>query len=523
VLFLSNDLTIDSERRELRAGGRIVKIEPQVFDLLVYLVKNRNRVVSKDDLINSVWQGRIVSESTLDSRLTAVRKAIGDSGEKQNFIRTLPRKGFRWIARVDESDELAVNSEQDQPALVVPQKPSIVVLPFANMSGNPAEDSFADGVTEEITTGLSRVRWFFVIARGSSFAYKNKHISPDKIAQELGVRYVLMGSVRRIDDRVRVTAQLIDGTTRGNVWARSYDRALADIFSVQDEITQTIVGAIEPELGRAERERARIRQRHSIDAWSIYQRGMGHLFQYTKNDLALARALFENAIALDPDLGPAYSAIAEAYYYEVVYGFAESPDDNRTKAIDVAQKAVSLDSDDAGAHCTLGRIRYLCRQYAAAISELEFALDLNPSLALAQYGLGAALVFSGHPSNALPHLEAAIRLSPHDPNMGSFLVRIAEAKYLVGDDEAAARFALRALTQPSFQWSRYAILIAALGQLGRQHEAERYLVEITRRRPDFSIAFVRTMHPFSQDMGIERYYEGLRKAGVAETASRIAL
>jgi len=250
---------------------------------------------------------------------------------------------------------------------------------------------------------------------------------------------------------------------------------------------------------------------------------MGHLFQYTKNDLALARALFENAIALDPDLGPAYSAIAEAYYYEVVYGFAESPDDNRTKAIDVAQKAVSLDSDDAGAHCTLGRIRYLCRQYAAAISELEFALDLNPSLALAQYGLGAALVFSGHPSNALPHLEAAIRLSPHDPNMGSFLVRIAEAKYLVGDDEAAARFALRALTQPSFQWSRYAILIAALGQLGRQHEAERYLVEITRRRPDFSIAFVRTMHPFSQDMGIERYYEGLRKAGVAETASRIAL
>jgi tetratricopeptide (TPR) repeat protein len=165
----------------------------------------------------------------------------------------------------------------------------------------------------------------------------------------------------------------------------------------------------------------------------------------------------------------------------------------------------------------LGRIRYLCREYAAAISELELALDINPSLALAHYGLGAAFVFSGKPQEAFPHLESAIRLSPQDPNMGSFLVRIAEANYLVGDDEAAVRFALKALTQPSFQWSRYAVLIAALGQLGRLEEAQRYLAEVTRMRSNFSVTFVQTMHPFSSDMGIDRYYEGLRKAGVAET------
>ena len=235
--------------------------------------------------------------------------------------------------------------------------------------------------------------------------------------------------------------------------------------------------------------------------------------------MAQARKLFEDAIAIDADLGPAYSAIAEAYYYEVVYGFADSPGDNRQRAIEVAQKAVALDRDDAGAHCTLGRIRYLCREYAAAISELELALDLNPSLALAHYGLGAAFVFSGRPYDAFPHLESAIRLSPQDPNMGSYLVRIAEAKYLIGDDEAAVRFALRALAQPSFQWSRYAVLIAALGQLGRQEEARRYLAELSRIRPDFSVAFVRTMHPFSRDMGIDRYYEGLRKAGVPEGAA----
>ena len=519
MLVLFENFALDSERRELRLGGTIVPVEPQVFDILVYLIANRDRVVSKDDLIESVWGGRIVSESTLTSRVNAVRRAVGDSGDKQEFVRTFARKGVRWIAPVKPGKPEAKTEGQINNPLALPQKPSIAVLPFRNISGDAEHDSFVDGVTEEIITALSRVRWFFVIARGSAFAYKSRDIDPNEIARELGVRYILTGSVRRADDRIRVAAQLIDANSRSNVWARSYDRALSDIFAVQDEITQTIVGGIEPELGRAERERARIKQRDSIDAWSIYQRGMFHVYRYTQADLAQARKLFEDAIAIDADLGPAYSAIAEAYYYEVVYGFADSPGDNRQRAIEVAQKAVALDRDDAGAHCTLGRIRYLCREYAAAISELELALDLNPSLALAHYGLGAAFVFSGRPYDAFPHLESAIRLSPQDPNMGSYLVRIAEAKYLIGDDEAAVRFALRALAQPSFQWSRYAVLIAALGQLGRQEEARRYLAELSRIRPDFSVAFVRTMHPFSRDMGIDRYYEGLRKAGVPEGAA----
>lgn len=504
------DCLLDIERRELRRSNQLVAVEPQVFDVLIYLVENRDRVVSKDDLIASVWGGRIVSESTLTSRINAARKAIGDTGEKQNLIRTFARKGVRFVAPVN------VASEQRAPALTVPQRPSIAVLPFTNMSGDPEQDSFVDGVTEEIITALSRVRWFFVIARGSAFAYKSKDIAPDAIARELGVRYVLMGSIRRSGDQIRVSAQLIDGNSRSNVWARSYDRALSDIFAVQDEITQTIVGGIEPELSRAERERARVKHRDSVDAWSIYQRGMFHLYRYTRDDLVQARTLFEGAIAIDPDLGPAYSAIAETYYYEVVYGFIQQDDDNRDRALESAKKAVTLDRDDAGAHCTLGRIRYLCRDYAAAISELEIALDLNPSLALAHYGLGAAFVFSGNPHKAFPHLESAVRLSPHDPNMGSYLVRTAEAKYLIGDDEAAVHFALKALAQPSFQWSRYAILIAALGQLGRHEEARRYVTEVTRMRPNFSVAFVRTMHPFSGDMGIDRYYDGLRKAGVPE-------
>jgi adenylate cyclase len=514
VLFGSYDL--DTDRRELKRHGELIPLEPQVFDLLVYLVQNRDRVVSKDDLIAAVWGGRIVSESTLTSRINAVRRAIGDSGELQSLIRTIARKGVRFVGEAREQQRPGASAAPPQTSLALPDRPSIAVLPFTNMSGDPEQDYFVDGISEEIIIALARVRWFFVIARHSSFAYRTKGLDAKQIASELGVRYVLAGSVRHADDRIRVSAQLIDGASGNNVWARSYDRALSDIFAVQDEMTQTIVGAIEPELGRAERERARVKARDNLDAWSIYQRGMFHLYRCTREDLFEARRLFRQAIAIDPELGPAYSGEAEAYYYEVVYGFAESNEENRQKAIGPAHRAVTLNPEDAGAHCTLGRIRYLRREYPPAISELEAALQLNPSLALAHYGLGAALVFSGRAAESLPHLEAAIRLSPLDPNMGSFLVRIADAKYFAADYEGAVAFALKALGQPNFQWSRYAALIAALGQLGRLDEARRYLEEVTRQRPDFSITFVQTTHLFGEPNLMAHYCEGLRKAAVPE-------
>jgi adenylate cyclase len=518
LLILFESYGLDTDRRELKRRGELIPLEPQVFDLLVYLIQNRERVVSKDDLIASVWGGRIVSESTLATRIAAVRRAIGDSGESQSLIRTIARKGVRFVGQVLEQQHPAGSAAQPQTPLALPDRPSIAVLPFSNMSGDPEQDYFVDGITEEIITALSRVRWFFVIARHSTFAYRNKGMDAKQIARELGVRYVLAGSVRRADDRIRVSAQLIEGSSGNNVWARSYDRALSDIFVVQYEMTQTIVGAIEPELGRAERERARVKARDNLDAWSTYQRGMFHLYRCTRDDLFEARRLFGQAVAIDPELGPAYSGEAEAYYYEVVYGFAESNQENREKAIGPAHRAVTLNAEDAGAHCTLGRIRYLRREYPPAISELTVALELNPSLALAHYGLGAALVFSGRAAESLSHLDAAIRLSPHDPNMGSFLVRIADANYFAADYEGAVTFALKALGQPNFQWSRYAVLIAALGQLGRLDEARRYLEEVTRQRPDFSIAFVRDTHLFGEQNIMAHYCEGLRKAAVPDSA-----
>ncbi len=400
------------------------------------------------------------------------------------------------------------------PGLKLPDKPSIAVLPFVNMSGDPEQEYFADGVTEDIITGLSQIHWFFVIARNSTFAFKGQAVDVKRVAENLGVRYVLEGSVRKGGTRVRITAQLIDATTGNHLWAKRYDRELEDIFALQDELTETIVGAIEPELGKAERQRVKSKTPENMDAWDLCQRGLSHLYRGTKDDLAEAQRLFARATEMDPNLGPAYSGSAEAYYYEVVLALADSPDECREKALLAARKAVDLDHADPAGHCTLGRVHYLRREHDAAIPELRTALELNPSLALAHYGIGASLVFTGRARDAIADLEMAIRLSPHDPNMGSFLVRMADAHLFMKQYDDAVEWARKALRQPNFQWSRHAVLISALGHLGRLDEAKRELETLMRLRPDISLGFVRDVHLITDRTDFAHYLDGLETAGL---------
>ncbi|MFQ5970990.1 MAG: adenylate/guanylate cyclase domain-containing protein [Alphaproteobacteria bacterium] len=395
-------------------------------------------------------------------------------------------------------------------------KPSIAVLAFENLSGDPGQEYFSDGITEDIITALSRVRWFLVIARNSTFAFKGRAVDVREVARELGSRYVLEGSVRKAGNRVRITVQLSDGGTGKSVWAKRYDRELEDMFALQDEITETIVGAIEPELGKAERERARSKRPESLDAWDVYQQGMAHHYRFTKEDLAEARRLFQKAFELDPGLGAALAGWAETCYYEVVLGFADAPEERREEALRVARQAVELDDEDATARCALARAHVMRREHEQAIPELETALELNPSFAWAHYSLGAALVFTGRAHEAIPHLETAIRLSPRDLYMGSFLVRMADAHLFIGRYEDAVAWARKALRHPHFQWSRHAVLISALAHLGRDEEARRALDELMGLRPDFTLEFVRRTHLFTNPDDFARYLEGLRKAGVAE-------
>src|SRR6516162_3692859 len=278
------DCVLDLDRRELSRGGREVPTGPQVFDLLVYLLKNRERVVSRDDLLASVWSGRIVSDSTLASHINAVRKAIGDSGEEQRLLRTVARKGFRFVGEVTEAraqDSAAPSHAESGPTeeaatreLTIPDGPSIAALPFANLSGDPEQDYFADGLVEDIISALSRISWLFVVARNSSFAYKRQAVDVKQVGRELGVRYVLEGSVRRSANRVRITEQLIDARTRGHLWADRFEGPLDDIFALQDQMTESVVGAISPTLERAEIERAKHKPTERLDAYDYYLRGM---------------------------------------------------------------------------------------------------------------------------------------------------------------------------------------------------------------------------------------------------------
>jgi TolB-like protein len=262
LLYRFADFALDTDRRELRRGAQPVATAPQVFDLLECLIKNRHRVVSKDDLIAAVWDGRIVSESALSTRINAVRYAINDTGEDQRLIRTIPRRGVRFVGIVHEAEEpetpaAADAIEQPRPTLTLPDRPSIAVLPFTNMSDDPQQDYFADGMAEEIITALSRLRWLFVIARNSSFTYKGRPVDVKQVGRELGVRYVLEGSVRKASNRVRITGQLIDASIGAHIWADRFDGAIEDVFDLQDQVTASVVGAIAPKMEQAEIERAR--------------------------------------------------------------------------------------------------------------------------------------------------------------------------------------------------------------------------------------------------------------------------
>ena len=402
--YLFANQVLDTERRELTRGTTAVAVEPQVFDLLVHLVENRERVVSKDDLITSIWGGRIVSESTITTRINAARRAVGDSGERQELIRTIARKGLRFVGAVhtqpgggeqaSERSDGVVERETSNLALPLPEQPSVAVLPFTNMTGDPGQDYFSDGISEDLITALSRLRWFFVVARNSSFIYKGRPVHMRQVAEELGVRYVVEGSVRRDSERVRITAQLNDVATGSHLWAERYDRDLGGVFAVQDEITQAVVSAVEPQLYAAENLRASRKPPDSMDAWDLLMRALSHFWRVTRQDNVVAQALLEKAVAIDPNYGRALGVLATSHSFCAHMGWEDS-----VIAVPIAERAaldaIVADSEDPWAHVALGWIRLHMRRFDDSLDAFETALRLNPSFSLAHGYYGLALSYCG--------------------------------------------------------------------------------------------------------------------------------
>ncbi len=401
--------------------------------------------------------------------------------------------------------------------LPLPDKPSIAVLPFSNMSGDDEQEYFADGITEDLVTALSKIRWFFVIARNSTFTYKGQAVEVTQVARELGVRYVIEGSVRRAGNRVRITAQLIDATTGRHVWAERYDRLIEDIFELQDEMAQTIVGAVEPELSAAERESAVRKPPESLDAWETYQRGLWHLWNFNKEDNAEAQRLLRKAQDLDPGFATAYAFESYSHYLHAMLGFAEDPAESLATALAAAKKALALDDKDPVAYFAAGRVYMMRGQHDDSVAELERAVALNPGFGLAHHGLGCALMLSGRLEEAAEELDKAIRLSPRDPVLWGTMSFRSLTCTLMHDYEAAIEWGRRAMHEPRSADGGYwscAVLASALGNVGRTAEARELLDEALRRKPDLSLAYLEKTFQTKEPGALEPYLDGLRKAGL---------
>ena len=391
-------------------------------------------------------------------------------------------------------------------------RPSIAVLPFTNMSGDPEQEYFADGISEDIITGLSKLRWFFVIARNSSFAYKGKAVDVKRAAHELGVRYVLEGSVRKGGNRVRITAQLIDAATGNHVWADRYDGDLTDIFALQDEITRKVVAAIEPKLLAAEGIRSQSRSTEDLGAWDIVMQATSLFWRLTKTEGEAAIAMLKQAVERYPDYAPAYSMLAFAMLTSRLLGWTlVAPQVKEAEAL--AARAAELDDSDPWAHLALGYVAHTMRRTDAAAEEYQRAIDLNPNFAAAHGYLGFTLALAGRTDEAITHLEQAIRMSPHDPQNAIFNMALAVAHYLAGRYTEAITFGRKAVQQRDGTTAGHRIYIASLAQAGQIEEARIALQHLRELMPNISIAWCEQHVPYTPSP-MAKFLDGLRKAGL---------
>ncbi len=521
--YLFEDHTLDTDRRELHHGADAVSITPQAFDLLEYLIRNRERVVSKDDLISSVWNGRIVSDAALTTRLNAARCAIGDTGEDQRLIKTLPRKGFRFVGVVREEQPSVSDAKADTPmesrtpSLSLPDKPSIAVLPFQNLSNDPEQEYFADGVVEDITMALSRFPWLFVIARNSSFAYKGRSVDIRQVGRELGVRYVLEGSVRKDGSRIRIAGQLIDGETGVHLWADRFDGALENIFDLQDQVTSSVVGAIAPMLQREEIRRARRKPTENLDAYDYYLRGLASVRRSTEDANREALQLFGKAVQLDPGLACAYGMAGWCYIQRKARRWMIDQVQESSEATRLARKAVHLGADDPVALCMGAYVlAFIAHEFDDAIAFVDRGLAINPNSAQA-WNLGAWVrVFRGEPDLVFDCAARAMRLSPFDPSLYAMNGAEAYAHFLAGHYDMASLSAEKALRDnPDFLLA-ICMFAASHALAGRLPPARKGITRALECNPDLRISNLGDLAPFRRAEDMTHFARGLRAAGLPE-------
>ena len=507
--FAFGDHLLDADRRELRRRGEPVALEPQVFDLLLYLLANRDRVVSRDDLIGHVWRGRIVSDSALTTRLNAARTAVGDSGAAQQVIRTIARKGVRFVADVAEEGAPKAIPAPGEPVLALPDKPSIAVLPFQNMSGDPDQEYFADGTVEEIITALSRIRWLFVIARNSSFTYKGQAVDVKRVGRELGVRYVLEGSIRKGGNRVRIAAQLIEAQAGTHLWAEHFDGSLEDLFDLQDQVATSVAGIIEPTLQAAETHRSAQYPTKDLTAYDLYLRALPFFYTFAQEGITKALQLLKQAIARDPEYGPALGLASICHERSRQDGWSTAPEDDLRQAVDLARRALHASPGDPGVLANAAFVlSWAGEEIEAMIAIMDRALVLNPSYARGWYLSALVRSQAGDADAVIEHVERAMRLSPRERS-GPFVVARGVGYFLKRDFEAAIAALVSVIQEyPGFPAS-YRLLAASYAHLGRLDEARSTLDRLRTITP-----LIMPLHlsAYRKTADRELYLSGMRLA-----------
>ncbi len=524
LLYGFEDFVLDTNRRELRRDDAFVAIEPQVFDLLEFLVRARDRVVSRDDLLAVVWQGRIVSEATLSSRVNSARAAIGDTGTEQRLIRTLPRKGVRFVGVVRETCDPPSGSvaetvpESPKPRTTGPEGPSIAVLPFTNMSGDPQQEYFGDGMAEEIMTALSRCSGLFVIARNSSFTYKGKAVDIRRVGHELGVGYVLEGSVRRGGERLRISAQLIDATSGAHLWADRFDGDLSDVFELQDRITENVVAAIEPTLHFAQINRHKHNRPNKLDAYDLLLRAYGLEYQFTAESMTAALECLDQALAVDPTYAPAMAAAAYCHAQRHFQGWVPQDDTHGAKGVTLAWRAVELAPNDAQVLWMAAfAVWNMAQEGKEAAHELfRRSLMINPNSAMALTLSGWIETMRGNQNQGRKMIERARRLSPRDPRGWFMSGAMAIAAIIEENYPEAIIWAEKALVQNRRFAVALRVLAVALVNVGQRDRAAQVVQDMLKIEPELTISGFLTRIPVPLASMARAYAEALRAAGLPE-------
>jgi len=539
--YFFEDCALDTDRRELRREADVVPTTPQVFDLLDYLIRNRERVVSKDDLINAIWNGRNVSDAALTTRLNVARNVIGDTGNEQRLIKTLPRRGFRFIGMVQElpasSDTVAseaviavgrLSEAQGGPVTPaieavhgkgLPDKPSIVVLPFANLGDDASQDYFADGIVEDISIALGRFSWLFVIASSAARVYKGLTLDLKQIQNELGVRYALCGSIRKDSSRIRIVVQLTDTSTRAHLWADQMEGRLDNIFDMQDRIASQVVAAITPALWSVEIKRAQHKPTENLSAYDLYLRALpGYRRSLAENREALK--LLHKAIEFDPSYSTAYGFAARCYQVQKFFGWVPLDDPQLDEGMRLARLAAETGKNDSEALWQAGFVlALLAGEVEHGLALIERSISLNPNSSNALLACSNVRVYLGDGDGALEHVSRAMRLSPLDSMHFAHWHSAASAHFCAGRFEQAADAVDKALKEWPSSVLALRLKVVISGLLGRMDEARDHVRRLLAVHPDASVGWLRALWeaPMRGNPRIlAKLLEGARLAGLPE-------